>query len=521
MKLLKLHRAFINIFFFCLYLNCFECNLNDFLLKIIPTSVKCINLVEENHKEKIEINEKYLEGISVYRKNYKNIIERNISSYKEVNCDFFILLSDDKILINDIFTPKRNKRNFYPFTKFLIIYFGDKKFHFDENSLNFINLNAFDVMWTKLNTTFNNVSKELFNTIDNNKIYWKNCSHGFFNENHLIKAHLKNQRTVRVSFFNCPPFVLTELDEFGGVEYRCLKEIAKNWKIEFTLNNNLVDSWHKTITDTINNISDVSMCSIWRNIDNFNLMDLSLYIDNQCITFVVPRPLPIPQAIFIYLSFNSTVWIFFIFTLITTTILLNVLTLTRNKLEIENIKSSKFLRLTTSLTEIVNSATSHEIPNIPKNAPIRILLISWILTCLCLGTSYSTGYTSLLMSPPYTKRIDDVHEFLEQGLYWLGSYTESLSTSLGINGNNKDYTELIKRFAFEATKDDRYKKLSTGKYAKMVKRLSSNFVTDTESFGNLTSKLKLMKQCLREYYTVFAFQKNSVFTKLFDQKLSQ
>lgn len=262
------------------------------------------------------------------------------------------------------------------------------------------------------------------------------------------------------------------------------------------------------------------MCSIWQNIDNFNLMDLSLYIDQQCITFVVPRPIPISQATFIYLSFSSTVWLAFIFTFITTTILLNVLTLTRMKLKIESFKSSKFLRLTTSVTEIINSATSHEIPNIPKNGSIRILLISWILTCLCLGTSYSTGYTSLLMSPPYTKRIDDVHEFLEQGLFWLGANTNALETSLGIIGN-REYQELRKRFAFEETIEDRYQKLSTGKYAKMVKRLSSHFVTDTESFVNLSSKLKLMKQCLREYYTVFAFQKNSVFTKLFDQKISE
>lgn len=518
MKLLKLSRAFIKIFFFLLYLNCFECNLNNFLFKIIPASVKCINLVEENNKERIEINGKYLDGISVYRKSYKNIIETNISSYKEVNCDFFILVSDDNILINNIFKP--NKRIFYPFTKFLIIYFGDKEFHFEENSLNLINLNAFDVMWTKLNKTLNVISKELFHTIENKTFFWKNYSHGFFSENNLLKAHFISRRTVRVSLFNCSPFVLTENNEFDGVEYRCLKEITKNWKIEFNLNNNLLDSWQKTISDTINNISDISMCSVWQNIDNFNFMDLSLYIDHQCITFVVPKPLPIPQATFIYLSFNSTVWIVFIFTLITTTMLLNVLTLIRNKLKIENIKSSKFVRLSTSLTEIVNSATSHEISNIPKNVPIRILLISWILTCLCLGTSYSTGYTSLLMSPPYTKRIDDVHEFLEQGLYWLGSYSDSFLKSLGTNGN-KDYQELSKRFAFEETDDDRYEKLSTGKYAKMVKRLSYNFVTDTESFGNLSTRLKLMKQCLREYYTVFAFQKNSVLTKLFDLKISQ
>lgn len=520
MKLLKLRKAFIHTFFLFLYLNCFECNLNDFFIKVLPKSLSCINLVEDNHKERIEINGKYLEGISVYRKSYEKLIESNISSEKEVNCDFFILLSDDHILINDLFRQKVNRRIFYPFTKLLIIYYGVKELYFQEFSLNSISLNAFDVLWTKLNKTSNIISKEIFHPIENKTDFWENDTSDFFNENNLLKVHLICRRTVRISLFNCPPFVVTQNEKYDGVEFRCLKEVTKNWKIDLNLNNKLIDSWDKTISDTINNISDVSMCSIWQTLDNLKRMDLSLYVDHQCITFVVPRPVPIAQASFIYLSFSLTVWAIFIVILIATAILLHVLTRTRIKLKITNVENSKFCELTSSLTELINSATAHEIPNIPKNVPIRILLICWILMCLCLGTSYSTGYTSLLMSPPYTKPVDDVQEFLEQGLNWLGSISTSQIIGLE-NSYNKDYREFGKRFVSEETDDDRYQKLATGKYSKMVKRLSSNFVTDTESFGDLSSKLKLMRQCLREYYTVFAFQKNSVLTKLFDRKISQ
>lgn len=207
MKLLKLHRAFLILFYFCLYLNGFKCNLNDFLKKIIPTSVKCINLIEENNKVEMKIHENFFNEISVYRKNYKNFIETNISLNKEVNCDFFIFFSNDKIFINNIFTPKNN-RIFYPFTKFLIIYFGDKEFNFNENSLKFIYLNAFDVFSIKLNKTFG-LSEKVFHTIENKTIFWKNSSKIFYNENNLLKAHLHNERTVRVSLFNCSPFVLT------------------------------------------------------------------------------------------------------------------------------------------------------------------------------------------------------------------------------------------------------------------------------------------------------------------------
>lgn len=40
---------------------------------------------------------------------------------------------------------------------------------------------------------------------------------------------------------------------------------------------------------------------------------------------------------------------------------------------------------------------------------------SWMLVSLALGVSYSTGFTSILTSPAYTKSVDTIEDFLEAG----------------------------------------------------------------------------------------------------------
>lgn len=42
-----------------------------------------------------------------------------------------------------------------------------------------------------------------------------------------------------------------------------------------------------------------------------------------------------------------------------------------------------------------------------------------MLVSLALGVSYSSGFTSILTSPAYTKSIDTIDEFLEAGEYYI------------------------------------------------------------------------------------------------------
>lgn len=65
--------------------------------------------------------------------------------------------------------------------------------------------------------------------------------------------------------------------------------------------------------------------------------------------------------------------------------------------------------------DLINIATSHGLQRIVNRASIQILLISWILLSLLLGTVYNTKLMSVLARPLYSKAVDTVHDFIVAG----------------------------------------------------------------------------------------------------------
>lgn len=47
-----------------------------------------------------------------------------------------------------------------------------------------------------------------------------------------------------------------------------------------------------------------------------------------------------------------------------------------------------------------------------------MLIISWTIFSLLIGTGYTTGYTSKLTNPRYSRAIDTLSDFIEQDLSW-------------------------------------------------------------------------------------------------------
>lgn len=114
------------------------------------------------------------------------------------------------------------------------------------------------------------------------------------------------------------------------------------------------------------------------------------------------------QASYIYLPLSPRVWLFILITLLATTLLYFVL--------FTNVSEEHVLEdLSRAFLDIINIVTSHGLPKVVKRNPIRILIISWILLSLLLNTAYSTKYTSLLTQPKYTKAVDNIEDFLEEG----------------------------------------------------------------------------------------------------------
>lgn len=361
------------------------------------------------------------------------------------------------------------------------------------------------------------VLPEFKSLIQNKSINWIDSEDDFLSEQKFVIILLQNEfniKTLRTSFFNCPPFVITTGSVLDGVEIRLIQEIAKNWNLTY----HALEGWSHLFTHTRERLSDLSLCSVWETEKNYKQFDLTIFFEHQCGTFIVQKPSYLNPATYIYIPFDFYVWMAFIAMFLTTTFLLKILTFFGFKICEKRWKSSKFKSLTYSFLEILNTTTSHGMTKFPTQIPIQILVTSWMVFILLIGTGYSTEYTSLLTSPPTSKPIDTVNDFIDEGYFWGEDGVEKIVREFG---NSEKYKKFID-FVQETTIQEQVDFLIQKKYGRFVKVLSSkNYITDTESFSHLAKSLRLLKECLFNYYVILAFQKNSGFKTIFDQKIIQ
>ena len=226
----------------------------------------------------------------------------------------------------------------------------------------------------------------------------------------------KTDKVFNVSLFHCPPHVVKldqrmTMDSYDGVEFQFLKEIFRGWTVNIFDRSFLVDSgdiYEKIAADVANRRTMMGMCSMWLTSYRYNQLDLSDHFSYLCGTFLVPKPKPMTQASYIYLPLSSCVWIIILVTLLATTLLYFLMYPSKAK-------DQKMEVFFTAFLDIINIVTSHGLPKVVKMIPLRLLIISWILLSLLLGTAYTTKYTSNLTKPTFTKPVDTIKDFLDKG----------------------------------------------------------------------------------------------------------
>lgn len=170
-----------------------------------------------------------------------------------------------------------------------------------------------------------------------------------------------------------------------------------------------------------NGISNFALCSNWLTDHLVERFDVSGCFSHQCGTFLVPRPAPIAHASYIYYPLEDEVWILIFSFLVITTVLYYFFSriFRKNSAPQANLSQDnppgEFDFMTQSFMDLINIATSHGLQRIVNRASIQILLISWILLSLLLGTVYNTKLMSVLARPLYSKAVDTVHDFIVAG----------------------------------------------------------------------------------------------------------
>lgn len=263
---------------------------------------RCLNIIIESISIPkcffdIIFNSKFL--IKIH--NLEFVTSRNVLSSQRTNCDNFMVFINDSRDIFQLFAATNVAvQRFLPFSQMFLIN-SEFDITFDENSLKYIYENGLFVYMVK-NTIESSMSSHIFGlpalrnvlteeilnltTSDRQdaiRYFGSYKNHPFFNSRY-------KEKLFRVSLFNCAPYVLYLSDEkFDGLEYRILKEIAKNWKVEHVkcdFSNKILDPWATVLGNVEKNITDLAMCSVWLNVKSTTYYDASNYVDFQCGTFL-------------------------------------------------------------------------------------------------------------------------------------------------------------------------------------------------------------------------------------------
>lgn len=499
----------------------FKQNLFPFLLfKIVLSKITLENQINCDVDDffKIFFRENSLNCLIVHNMEFDESLSKclvkylqnslSISIFQNFNITNHHVPCDTHLIFDSI-----KKIDFPPFSKLVLI---NNLTNFTLSDMFLKSLNIFEIKIELFENRYI-VLPEFKSLIQNKSINWIESKDDFLSERNFVNILLRNEfniKTLRTSFFNCPPFVITTGSVLDGVEIRLVQEIAKNWNLTYFPQ----QGWTQLFTNTREHLSDLSLCSVWETEKNFHQFDLTIYFEHQCGTFIVQKPSYLNEATYIYIPFDFYVWMAFIAMFLTTAFMLRILTSLGFKICKRRWESSKFNSLTYCFLEIVNTTTSHGVTKFPTQIPIRILITCWMMFILLIGTGYTTEYTSLLTSPPTSKPIDTVNDFIDAKYFWGEEGVDKIVREFK---NSEKYTKFID-FVQETSQQEQVDFLLTKKYGRFVKVLSSkNYITDTETFSHLAKSLRLLKECLFNYYIILAFQKNSGFKTIFDQKIVQ
>lgn len=301
-----------------------------------------------------------------------------------------------------------------------------------------------------------------------------------------------------------------------------MRDIVRHWNVKV----NIYDgNWTQVLETVVKYENDVALCAVWLNERTFNAYDLSRYLDQQCLTMMVPRQKSINIAKIIYLPLSLDMWCGFAIAFVSIAMILYAFSKLGVRLQIYDPRCLPYRELSTAFQEIVNIVTSHGVYNFPSQSSIKMVILSWLIFSFLLDVIYSSRYVSLMISTPLTKAIDTIEEFLKSPLQ-IGEMLQYFSIANQQSDlkfcNDSICTELAKRIKYEESIKERIQNVQSGRFGYIVTKLSNEYIANVPLTNTLeTIPMRLMKGCLMKYFTTLAFSPWSPYVRYFSYKLTR
>lgn len=330
-------------------------------------------------------------------------------------------------------------------------------------------------------------------------------------------------RSLKVSTFNCPPFMILDGNETtvqGGIEYEEINYIAQGIPVKWHVHRSdtYKNRWGHVVDDVRWGKDDVAGCSQWLNFKEDENLRSSYPSYPVCFTFLVSKPQLSSEMSYVFLPMRLHMWLIMLACSGCVVAFLYGLVWVKYFIKPEGCgQMCKYSDVTLTATYTVRIMTSAGVPLYPppNQVELRLILTFWSISCMILATVYSAGFTSILSYPP---RNSPMTTFKDMAINNVVIDLKGLTAPLEvIYSPNPELKSLTSHFSDDPTLIQ--KAIDDGRYATAVKVLANAFITETENFPeNLKQNLIVLKECIGNYYTVYVFTKNSPYYQMFNER---
>lgn len=442
---------------------------------------------------------------------------QNVKSFsnKVPNCEAYIIALKYLNQLKRLFiTASLTNETFTHNKRFLVFYESRRKLYnyesFSDAYLNGTEVIIVQQHYTTLQVTFT-WKHDTVNVLNDTKHF------NVIPEHYKVspwKPKLKNK--FRVSTFHCPPFVLydEERGAYGGPEYNVIREITKDWPVEYTFHGS--NSWARIIEDVAERKSDFAMCSLWQ-APTAKSAGVSYPFAQICVTFLVPKPQLLSDVSYVFQPFQLTLWILIIAVVVLVSNVLHLLLVVEKRAKKSQATAIYKADVVSALLDAIRLFTLGSLSRAPSSTQysLRHVLISFSMTCLILSTAYSAGFTSSLTYPRYSNPIRTVQDMIDQNVKIEVDQSEGNIKEVFTEFTDSNVRRLSNFIVFVSENKTHYDGMN---YAKLVKVAGPSFVTDTEMLDSYSkTHLQLLKGCIAQVNIVFAMQRDSVFAEFINK----
>lgn len=306
----------------------------------------------------------------------------------------------------------------------------------------------------------------------------------------------KAGRPIVVTTFHCPPFVEVNNEEksYEGFEYKIVEDMIKDWPVKYNIIENdrkdvLVNKFLLAIRTIQEEKSDIAFCFLWQRALMERNVDYSSAMFPTCVTFLVHKPTLLKPYTFLFQAFHD-VLTFVVFAL-----------------------ASTFWEIIFKVVVTIKGRS------IAQSLSVRLVFVCSTTFYFLFFSYYSAELTVISSFPRYSEDyVKTFTDMVDKRIQWVEPQND-IQTWLK---NTKDNicVGIAENFRTESNRKIINLKLQGGKFGFLVKRFASNLLSGVEDLDDYSiTYLRALPGCLATFYSSIGFQKNSPFTKYFNEKL--